>query len=64
MSGSLAFWHRLVDHGRGAASPRRVGPTAAAAARGEDRLGSILGNRVARLEDPRFLTVGGTYVED
>jgi aerobic carbon-monoxide dehydrogenase large subunit len=27
-------------------------------------LGSILGNRVARLEDPRFLTVGGTYVED
>ena len=27
-------------------------------------MGSILGNRVARLEDPRFLTVGGTYVED
>jgi aerobic carbon-monoxide dehydrogenase large subunit len=27
-------------------------------------LGSILGNRVARLEDSRFLTVGGTYVED
>jgi carbon-monoxide dehydrogenase large subunit len=27
-------------------------------------LGSILGHRVARLEDPRFLTVGGTYVED
>ncbi len=37
---------------------------AVAAPRGEDRLGSILGNRVARLEDPRFLTVGGTYVED
>jgi aerobic carbon-monoxide dehydrogenase large subunit len=35
-----------------------------AAPRGEDRLGSILGNRVARLEDARFLTVGGTYVED
>jgi carbon-monoxide dehydrogenase large subunit len=27
-------------------------------------LGSILGNRVRRVEDPRFLTVGGTYVED
>ncbi|MGH9231096.1 MAG: hypothetical protein ACRD07_20605, partial [Acidimicrobiales bacterium] len=27
-------------------------------------MGSILGNRVARLEDLRFLTVGGTYVED
>jgi carbon-monoxide dehydrogenase large subunit len=27
-------------------------------------LGSILGNRVTRLEDARFLTVGGTYVED
>ena len=27
-------------------------------------MGSILGTRVARLEDPRFLTVGGTYVED
>jgi carbon-monoxide dehydrogenase large subunit len=27
-------------------------------------LGSILGNRVRRVEDPRLLTVGGTYVED
>jgi aerobic carbon-monoxide dehydrogenase large subunit len=27
-------------------------------------VGSILGNRVARVEDGRFLTVGGTYVED
>jgi aerobic carbon-monoxide dehydrogenase large subunit len=27
-------------------------------------LGSILGNRVRRVEDARFLTVGGTYVED
>jgi carbon-monoxide dehydrogenase large subunit len=27
-------------------------------------LGSILGNRVARVEDPRLLTAGGTYVED
>jgi carbon-monoxide dehydrogenase large subunit len=27
-------------------------------------VGSILGNRVMRVEDPRFLTVGGTYVED
>ena len=27
-------------------------------------MGSILGNRVARVEDHRFLTVGGTYVED
>jgi carbon-monoxide dehydrogenase large subunit len=27
-------------------------------------LGSILGNRVQRVEDPRMLTVGGTYVED
>ena len=27
-------------------------------------MASILGNRVVRLEDPRFLTVGGTYVED
>ncbi len=26
--------------------------------------GSILGNRVLRLEDPKFLTVGGTYVDD
>lgn len=25
---------------------------------------SILGNRVVRVEDPRFLTTGGTYVED
>ena len=25
---------------------------------------SILGTRVARVEDPRFLTVGGTYVDD
>ncbi len=27
-------------------------------------MGSILGNRVVRVEDPRMLTVGGTYVED
>lgn len=27
-------------------------------------MGSILGNRVARVEDRRLLTVGGTYVED
>jgi aerobic carbon-monoxide dehydrogenase large subunit len=27
-------------------------------------MGSILGNRVLRVEDPRLLTVGGTYVED
>jgi aerobic carbon-monoxide dehydrogenase large subunit len=27
-------------------------------------MGSILGNRVKRVEDPRMLTVGGTYVED
>ncbi len=27
-------------------------------------MGSILGNRVTRVEDPRMLTVGGTYVED
>jgi carbon-monoxide dehydrogenase large subunit len=26
--------------------------------------GSILGNRVLRKEDPKFLTTGGTYVED
>ncbi|MEO6123650.1 MAG: xanthine dehydrogenase family protein molybdopterin-binding subunit [Ilumatobacteraceae bacterium] len=26
--------------------------------------GSILGNRVLRKEDPKFLTVGGTYVDD
>jgi len=26
--------------------------------------GSILGNRVLRKEDPRFLTVGGKYVDD
>jgi len=25
---------------------------------------SILGNRVLRREDPKFLTVGGTYVAD
>jgi hypothetical protein len=25
---------------------------------------SILGNRVLRTEDPRLLTVGGTYVDD
>jgi hypothetical protein len=25
---------------------------------------SILGNRVVRTEDPRLLTVGGTYVHD
>lgn len=25
---------------------------------------SILGNRVLRKEDPKFLTVGGTYVDD
>jgi aerobic carbon-monoxide dehydrogenase large subunit len=27
-------------------------------------MGSILGNRVQRVEDPRMLTVGGMYVED
>ncbi len=27
-------------------------------------MGSILGNRVRRVEDPRLLTTGGTYVED
>ena len=27
-------------------------------------MGSILGNRVQRVEDPKMLTVGGTYVED
>ena len=27
-------------------------------------MGSILGNRVTRVEDPRMLTTGGTYVED
>ena len=27
-------------------------------------MGSILGNRVQRVEDPRMLTIGGTYVED
>lgn len=27
-------------------------------------MGSILGNRVQRVEDPRMLTSGGTYVED
>jgi aerobic carbon-monoxide dehydrogenase large subunit len=27
-------------------------------------MASILGNRVPRVEDPRMLTVGGTYVED
>jgi carbon-monoxide dehydrogenase large subunit len=27
-------------------------------------VGSILGNRVVRVEDPRLLTTGGTYVED
>ena len=27
-------------------------------------MGSILGNRVARVEDPRFLTTGGHYVDD
>ncbi|MGA1755210.1 MAG: xanthine dehydrogenase family protein molybdopterin-binding subunit, partial [Ilumatobacteraceae bacterium] len=26
--------------------------------------GSILGNRVLRKEDPKFLTVGGEYVDD
>jgi len=26
--------------------------------------GSILGNRVLRKEDPKFLTVGGTYIDD
>lgn len=27
-------------------------------------MGSILGNRVVRVEDPRFLTTGGRYVDD
>jgi aerobic carbon-monoxide dehydrogenase large subunit len=27
-------------------------------------MSSVLGNRVVRVEDPRFLTAGGTYVED
>ncbi|MEY3615153.1 MAG: hypothetical protein RLZZ518_153, partial [Actinomycetota bacterium] len=26
--------------------------------------GSILGNRVLRKEDPKFLTTGGVYVDD
>jgi aerobic carbon-monoxide dehydrogenase large subunit len=29
-----------------------------------DDMGSILGNRVTRVEDPRFLTTGGEYVDD
>jgi aerobic carbon-monoxide dehydrogenase large subunit len=31
---------------------------------GDHVAGSILGNRVLRKEDPKFLTVGGTYVDD
>ena len=27
-------------------------------------VGSILGNRVLRKEDPKFLTTGGKYVDD
>src|SRR5262245_16862337 len=30
---------------------------------GRTRVGSILGNRVTRVEDPRFLTRGGEYVD-
>jgi aerobic carbon-monoxide dehydrogenase large subunit len=30
----------------------------------EDAVGSILGNRVVRVEDPRMLSAGGTYVAD
>ena len=28
-----------------------------------ERVGSILGNRVQRVEDPRFLTRGGDYID-
>ena len=29
-----------------------------------DRTGSILGTRVLRTEDPKFLTTGGVYTDD
>jgi aerobic carbon-monoxide dehydrogenase large subunit len=35
-----------------------------AAGQGENVVGSILGTRVLRVEDPRFITTGGLYVDD
>jgi hypothetical protein len=45
--------------GTGRVAARRV-----SRARGADASVSILGTRVLRTEDPRFLTTGGVYTED
>ena len=50
----------VVKHGSG----RRCRSRRVRSRDGGSAMGSILGNRVARVEDPRMLTVGGTYVED
>ena len=41
-----------------------VGTSNICVLRGSRVGGSILGNRVLRKEDPKFLTVGGRYVDD
>ena len=57
--GTLTQRRRHLSCGPEAASPQQVTATG-----GSGGMGSILGNRVLRVEDPRMLTVGGTYVED
>ena len=49
---------------RNTARPGQVRDVCAVPARGADGQLSILGTRVLRTEDPKFLTTGGVYTED
>src|SRR6478609_1199686 len=54
-----------ATHGDALLSGPAAGPGAPRTTTGGLRVpGSILGNRVLRKEDPKFLTVGGKYVDD
>jgi aerobic carbon-monoxide dehydrogenase large subunit len=55
----LGIFTRLADHAT--RTPRDVHPKADA---GCCRIVSILGTRVLRVEDPKFLTTGGVYADD
>ena len=63
-----SYWH-AQEYRVAPPSSRRVGgagllPGPERLARGADSYLSILGTRVLRTEDPRFLTTGGVYTED
>ncbi len=53
-----------VPQCRNTARPGQVRDVCAVPARGADGQLSILGTRVLRTEDPKFLTTGGVYTED